>query len=566
MGSLLIKKMLISALPLKCCPFCGARLIDSRGGVCSACGSHIPEGLIRAMLYAQATKAMREAMAPIGMRDIASMMADAADKVSTIMSSIERRIYARFKERLEEAGRKDDKAETTRIMEEMRSIKARALERLQQVQQAQLAALTSGSVEDMEKAFRELETAKKELADYVDPEVLSLYVIPEFSLRVAEKYYQASRFEEAIKWYGLTIASALFPETKKQELPVALSLGYIPFGAIFLGSYDVDYDGIPELFYVPSRELAGLRAACVVINEMGTTWEPVKGYEMLLPLFGDFLESTAVLVAWKNSRLLDAKFFDLTNREMRIRYHGETMFSLPIIMAKAWDVDGDGIYEIIASSTRGRLLILRPADGALNAESITIGSIIDMVFGRFGKRRALIALTIDGRLALLDPLDMEIRLLATGIEDASSATLYAGDLDGDLSDEIYVATVSGLIRIVERDGEFTQTTLLRENVLGCGIWDIDGDGAKELIVASMRNGGIGIHIYGLKKFLDVETLEEKAFLPAGLQRPVRRAHMSMDTPFFSRPIILVDDVDGDGSCEIFIGLERALMAIDMRYS
>ena len=566
------RKILLAVYPLRCCPYCGARLIESKDNKCSACGSEVSEQFIRdlARVYVERVLygtgvSVDEAAAT--MRKVSVW--DIGRRFTIVVDSIEKKIFARYRERILEAKKSGDTDKMREIANEIRRIKENIIKKLQEIQYAQIRAASTNKIEDLEKAYKLFEAFKRELAQYIDPESLGAYMIPEFTLKVADKLYRASRFNDAMKWYGATLTSNLFPESPpKGGLPLYVTATYIPFGSIFLESYDVDYDGINELFYVPSREIGGLEIPCAVINESGITWSPLGGYNILLPRFGDFGRYHMIIFAWESQRLVDAKVLGPNGDEIRIISDGDTYYSLPIISAKIFDVDGDGFHEILAAGIRGQFYLLKFDGETIRLRNIAIGNMVDYSYARFSFGGRIIILTYDGRLLEINPETCDIRLILSGVENPDYAVLNVGDFDNDGSDEIYVNTLTGVLRVHYSGEKFLWTKFYDGNALGCFAFDVDQDSVNEIIIAELKERGVSMHVHKLKEFLGDKTLEkEKSYyvelIGGGM---LKRAKIDYGNVFMSRPNFLVSDIDGDGSPEVFIGLDRFFVSLDFKYA
>ncbi len=567
------KKILLSVYPLRCCPYCGARITESKNNMCSACGSEISERFIRDLARVYVEKTLRgTSISPTELNRAVSnvSLVDISNRFTSIMDSIERKIFSLYREKIFDAKKSRNIEELRRISSEIREIKSRIFTKINEMQNAQIRAITTNTIEDIERAYKIFEEFRNEIARYMDPKVIGLYVIPEFSYLIADRLYKAMRFNDAVQWYGTTITANLFPESRPDvgKLPLYMTATSIPFGALFLESYDIDYDGIREIFYVPSREVGGLEIPCSIINEIGIVWQPFKGYDILVPKFGRFGDYSMLILAWESDRLADAKILNMDGEEMRIRYGDDTYYSIPVISARVLDVDGDGMHELLITSLRGRFFILKMRDDYLEANCLTMGNIVDCAMANMADGSRLIVLSQNGRLLEVDPATLDIDLLLRGIEGAEYSSMATGDLDGDGIDEIYLSTPGGVFRIGHRDGDIVHSKIQGGNTLGVAIWDINSDRQKELVIFELKERGIIASIHVTKEFLGGKTLDAVKSYYAEIRHmeSLKRARFNFINIFNSRPYFLVSDADGDHSPEIFIGLEKCLVSIDMKYS
>ena len=566
----LFRKLALSFYTLPCCPYCGARLVEMKSNICSSCGMEISSSLIRGLMRAYMVKKISaNVMAPKIEQNIMGIdLSSVSLKLSRVMDAIERKIFAKYKEEIERAKDKKDVAALRETAKEIRAIKEKIMAYLRDIQTKQINAVMTDDLSALEEAYRALSNFKKELSQYVDPEILGAYVIPQFTLKIAEKYYLASRFNDAIRWYGAALTANLFPESSPNgRKPLYISGSFIPFGAIFLESNDVDFDGIVEIFYVPSREAEGMDVPCSIINEMGNVWAPYKGYEALVPRFGRFGTIGMIVVGWESVRMVDAKILNVDGNDVRIVHDGDTYYTLPAYQVKVFDVDADGYDEVIITSTRGRMFLMKHTGNGFEANSIVTGNVVDFAVGVFPDGNKIIALTVDGRLVMVDPKNIDMDLILRGIADPLSAIITVGDLDNDGVDEIYVNSSEGTLKVLISDGEFKHSKIHQGNILGCYVDDIDGDNRNELILMELVENGIKADIYELKEFLDMRTFNKVGSLPVslGYNGVLRRSRIDFASPFYSRMIFEAIDVDGDGVKEVFIGLDKVLVSLDLKY-
>ncbi len=563
-----IRKIMLSVYPLRCCPYCGARLVGTKNGRCEACGSEISEQLMRDLVRVYIERQIYGGRVDTGIvkETIHAVdLGEVSQRVYEIIGHIERKLFARYRDDIRVAREKKDAEKLREIYNEIRRLKDEIFKKLQELQYLQVTAVMSKRLEDLDKAYRALEKFRQELAQYIDPEVLGMYVIPEFPLIVAERLYEAMEYEKATRWYGLALTARLFPGSQpKRDLPSYVAAGYIPLGAIFLDAFDMDYDGIDEVIFVPSREIGGLTIPCSIINESGVVWSGYEKYDIVLPKYGRFGGFQMLLFAWESAKMLDAKILDSDGREVRVELDGDTLYALPLYLVKAYPM-GHGEYEILAAGTRGRVFILRGAENRLVAKSFVVGNVVDLTVASMDRGNRIIVLTVDGRLVEIDPESYDVGAIVRDIPNAESATISTGDIDGDGYDEIFVSTVEGVIRVVSVNGEYRHAKIYHEESICSVINDVDGDGENELLIIGIDGESLSIHINKMREFIGMKTFECVRSYAVRFNRRIGRARITMDKPFYSRPIFLSVDADGDGSKEIFVGLDRFLVSLDFRY-
>ena len=552
-----IRKILLSIQMLQCCPFCGAplRITDGR---CDACGSPIDRNLLVSFVK---LKLASDQLGGIDDNRIINDMAEVSYRISLASEYVRSKIMLSIKEKIRSL--REDRDKLHEVFTEISRQEDEIINTLRGVLEKQQEALRARSLDALERAYEDLWKALEKYGKMLTPEVIGLYTLPDFAAEVANRYYKANRFDSAIQWYGLTILATMYPESAPKGLPKRMSAVQIPFGVVHIGIFDGDFDGKPEVFYVPSRDIEGLKAPCVVINEGGVSWNPLDRYSIVFPIFGDYGDRLVVIFAWESPRSADAKLIS-EGKEIRIIRDSETHYSIPAYLLSHADIDGDGHLELIVSSGRGRILFLDGKEKHFEAKVLLTGDVVSLAPLRTADGVKIVAMTMDGRLLLIDPQNYDITLVESGFRDPSSILVSTGDLDEDGNDELYVATVDGGYRYVLKDGDFVGSKVIEDEVVGMQVVDIDGDGKKELI-AFRLGGAPSLDIYELKRALGVELLEKIASYPVPLSKRVGRANVDYSNPFGSRPAFICGDVDSDGAPEIFVGLMGSLLVIDPKY-
>lgn len=553
-----IKRTLLLLHTLNCCPFCGAplKIVD---GKCDACGSVIDRNLIISYVKAKLSQDMYEGLDEVRIMD---SIAEASYRLSLASEYLRSRIIMSMRERIDELRREEK--EIHPVFEEISRREREILERLESVLNKQQEALRIRTVDALERAYNELLAALKQYGRNIPPEVLGLYTLPDFALEIADKYHKANDYNNAVRWYGFAVVATMYPESPPKGLPKRMSVVHIPYGVTHIGIFDGDFDGKPEVFYVPSMGVAGLKIPCVVINEGGVNWNPLNGYGVVFPIFGNLGKYSVVIFAWESSRLPDAKLISM-GKEIRIIRDSETQYTLPTYAISYADIDNDGHIELIVLTGRGKTLILDSKDDHFVAKVISVGNISSIATPKLGDVVRFVAMTMDGRLLMIDPITRDVSPIEFGFRNADSVIISSGDLDKDGFDEIYVSTMDGGYRYVFKNGGYQGSKIVDGDVLGMQVVDINGDKEDELIVLK-RGRGLILEIYSLRRALGVNVLEKIASYQIGTTYDVARAKMSYEAPFGSRPIFICEDIDLDGAPEILVGLEKSFLIIDPKYA
>ena len=102
----MIRKIMLSVYPLRCCPYCGARLVGTKDNKCEACGSEISENLIRDLvriyiekqMYGRGidTKLVEENIGRVNLNEV-------SQKVYEVISHIERKLFAKYRDEIRSA-------------------------------------------------------------------------------------------------------------------------------------------------------------------------------------------------------------------------------------------------------------------------------------------------------------------------------------------------------------------------------------------------------------------------------------------------------------------------------
>ncbi|MFT4975090.1 MAG: hypothetical protein ACI8S6_000977 [Myxococcota bacterium] len=191
-------------------------------------------------------------------------------------------------------------------------------------------------------------------------------------------------------------------------------------------------------------------------------------------------------------------------------------------MTVAADIDLDGQQEIIAGNA------CYSADGSLRWTAGIFGTYghWSAILDADGDPEAEVAMVGDGQLGIYDHDGTELSLVAAGTGQPGPPCV--ADFDGDGDAEIAWAS-SSLFNVYELDGTvlWTHPILDETGLAGCSGYDVDGDGAYEVVYADERQ----LYIFDGRN---------------GEVRFIQTGHSS--GTIFEYPVIA--DVDNDDSAEI----------------
>lgn len=537
-----------------CCLFCGADLVVNNGK-CDACGAPLDPNVI--LNYAR-LKLSSDKLEGYTAANVMDLFEELTYRSSLALEYLRSRILDTLRKRSEKAEREGDIARVAYEREK------EVLESLLRTLDLQREAINVGTIDAIERAYNELANVLKLHGNEISPEVLGLYTLPEFALSVADRYYKANRHREAIRWYGQAIIATIYPESSPKGLPKRFSAIFVPYGAANIGVFDGDFDGKPEIFYVPSSETAIPESPCIVINEGGVSWEPFGGYEAVFPVYGDMGDLQLVIFAWQSRRFPDAKLIGM-GKEIKIIKDEETLYSIPVHVIFHSDVDGDENIELLIATGGGRIMILDSKGTMFDAKVIQTGNISSITSVRLKDTLKIVAATVDGRLILVDPLKGISSLIDAGFKEPCSAIVSSGDLDSDGFDEIYLSTRDGGYRYIMKGEKYSGSKIIDGDVLGMQVLDLNGDGKRELVVIK-KDEGLLLEVHALRAALGVETIERIASYPIVAPRGIERACINYNVPFSSKPAFICEDVDLDQAPELLVGLNKALLIIDPKYA
>jgi hypothetical protein len=202
------------------------------------------------------------------------------------------------------------------------------------------------------------------------------------------------------------------------------------------------------------------------------------------------------------------------------------------------DLDGDNVYEIIIAATDGRVHVLNGAGAALPGWPVRTGEQAGLHTGS--------AAFVSGEV--------------NNVHDGIMGTVAVGDVDGDGASDVVVATIQGGIYAWDAAGallpgfpyqsigrepeEFDTLHTYDDGFMGAPtLFDLDGDGAMEIIAAGMDSRLYVVNGEGA----DWGAFPLDICYPGLCGVEGRRAIAS----------VAVGDVDGDGDIEIGFGTNEA---------
>ncbi|MBN2251111.1 MAG: FG-GAP repeat protein [Candidatus Altiarchaeota archaeon] len=206
------------------------------------------------------------------------------------------------------------------------------------------------------------------------------------------------------------------------------------------------------------------------------------------------------------------------------------------------DLDGDGVYEVIASSRDGVLYDLeKDATNHLNWQAILGGDVRSfrvVDFDGDGKKDVLAGAYKTGESARL--IDWQGLDKGSTIEfDAMVQAIDAADIDGDGKNDIVIGSPSRKIYVLKSGEEPLWEYLSKGQVYYLDAADIDGDGSVEIVAASLwrKNEENLAEVYALDDKGNVKwTYSVKGGIFTAASDPFE-----------------VADLDGDGIKEVLVG-------------
>ncbi len=201
------------------------------------------------------------------------------------------------------------------------------------------------------------------------------------------------------------------------------------------------------------------------------------------------------------------------------------------------DLDRDGKLEILATAA-GEGLQVFGHDGAPRFRHASDEELEALACGRFGPQGAWRVAVAGGarEISLLDAtgrLAGRIPYPLASAPAAQARVLAAGDVDGDSDDELLVAHLMQHIALVEPPSGGTRwrvqaTKRASRWLYAAGLWDLDRDGAPEIVVGSRSQLSV-FDRDGKRRFDEVPARDRAGF------------RMVLPVPV---------DLDGDGRLEI----------------
>ena len=451
--------------------------------------------------------------------------------------------------------------------------------RLNAVNGFSVAVKSDASPSELNKVAVSSEEVWNSISMGVSPEIVAGFETSMSLRKIGDFLYRAGRYDDAVKWYSRTLLSIMFPPTgpEGEEGEPKHALGeFIPFGAVNFGVRDVDGDGKDELVYVPSREIGSLRVISSVINKGGIQWpleiEGLTGEGVFLPLFGNFGEVDAVFVHWRDINLLDASFLDKNGETYQVVRDNEKFSSIGVYDVAIGDLDGDGVDEIVAFTYPTGVSIFKVYDKILREEARFFtpkpcGFDICDLDGDDSDEVVLIG--ANGAIFLIDyDFRFGVMGLKEKLSEVNKLSVTNGNLLNSTGKEVYISSErDGLLQLRYVDGKPIVVRIDNKSPLAFAIAKIGGN-SRYLVTLNQLDGSYGLEFYALEEMLGVSSLSKKFDTPLYLPEVVKLEKpkgLCSGANFHSKSISTALDVDGDGVDELFFGLDRLFLGVDLKF-
>lgn len=229
----------------------------------------------------------------------------------------------------------------------------------------------------------------------------------------------------------------------------------------------------------------------------------------------------------------------------------ESVFAGVPLVVKAYDIDGDGVKEIIVGGSERKIFIFKP-----NGEKVK-----EIQYWSPGDKRAgwIWDIEIDdvnndgkpeilvGGMAAWGGEGIDVKLYDSEFNeiwkhhvDRSAFRLQIADVNGDELKEVVITTMNGVIRVLKSDGKVISKTQVGAGISALEVNDINNNGKKEIIVGTVDG--------------DLVVFDHK----------LREKWKSKVSSYFPVQVyvIVADDFNDDGKKELLVACRRCLILFD----
>jgi len=388
--------------------------------------------------------------------------------------------------------------------------------------------------------------------------------------------YRAGKFDDALKWYARALTAIMYPQSSPQnsETTPRYAIGeYIPFGALKLENYDINFDEKQELIYIPSREIGGLNILGAVINKGGYQWPEVDLKGIVIPIFGKFSDNQILFANWENPRLYDAKIVTSDGEPLTIKRGSGTSTVVPSYDFLYGDVDGDEETEIIALTYPAGVIIYK-YNGEYLEETyrritgkICTGILADI--NGDGKNEIIIV-NSNGQVTTISlETNPEIIVSEGTITDPTTCIISVGRILNENTDEIYITSQQeGILQLTLQQDKLSIIKLSREAPISLTIAKTHKNNKPYLITLNYSPNGLNLSFFSVEEVLGVASISKLFETPLHLPEPIeikRGKNLCSGDIRISRNIAKGLDLDNDGVDELFFAFEKNLIGIDLKF-
>ena len=374
--------------------------------------------------------------------------------------------------------------------------------------------------------------------------------------------YRAGKFDDALKWYARALTAIMYPQSSPQdsETTPRHAIGeYMPFGALKLENYDINFDGKQELIYIPSREIGGLNILGAVINKGGYQWPETKLKGIVIPIFGKFSDNRILFANWENPRLYDAKIVTKDGETLTIKRGSETSTVIPSYDFLYGDVDGDGETEIVALTYPAGITIYKYNGEYLEeihrriTGKICTGILADI---NGDQRNEIIIVSNSGQVTMISLETPPKIIVSEGtITDPTTCIIGVGRILNENADEIYIASQQeGILQLTLQQDKLSIIRISNEPPISLTIAKTRKDDKPHLVTLNYSPNGLNLSFFSVEEVLGVTSISKLFETPLYLPEPIeikRGKNLCSGDIRMSRNIAKSLDLDNDGVDELF---------------